>query len=50
MLTGGTVFGTGTRIAEWIGNKNGFGIMNNMCQFGDVNGSVISYLTINWGS
>lgn len=52
MLTGGTIFGTGSRTAEWVGNAGGCGIMNHMVQFDDYDYSSNShkYYTVNWGS
>lgn len=50
MLTGGTIFGTDNRTAEWVGNARGCGIMNHMVQFGDSTSSGFKYYAINWGS
>ena len=49
MLTGGTIIDS-PRSPEWIGNQNGCGIMNNMCQFGDMYGSEAFYYVEYWGS
>ena len=50
MLTGGTIFGTDNRTAEWVGNARGCGIMNHMVQFGDSTSSGFKYYVVNWGS
>ena len=49
MLTGGTVPDS-TNAREWIGNQNGCGILNSMCQFGQIHYNEVRYYVVYWGS